>query len=123
MLAIAAFATGYINWTAADGRPRGMRALAQLSVGQARSAMALAAAQTAQDYELSAAGSPTRARSRRSPRCSGARRQYVVVTREQTTATNTTAYQGLARPGTSRWPPSRGSTTGGWAVSGWQPEN
>ena len=51
----ATFATAYINWNAAD-RHRRMRALAAQSVGQARSAMTLAAAQTAGDYELRQGG-------------------------------------------------------------------
>src|ERR1700729_2634821 len=53
--AIRAFATAYINWNAhtvsAD-----MRSLAGRSVGEARAAMTLAAAQTAEDYELREGG-------------------------------------------------------------------
>jgi hypothetical protein len=49
--------------------------------------------------------------------------QYVVVTRELTTATATDAYRGL-RPA---WHVALATVTrlatGGWALSGWQPEN
>ena len=53
--AVRAFATSYINWTA-DTVASDMRALAARSVGQARSALELAAAQTASDYELKRGG-------------------------------------------------------------------
>ena len=42
------FAHRYINWTAATVATH-MRALAQISIGQARSAVALAAGQVGQD--------------------------------------------------------------------------
>jgi hypothetical protein len=49
--------------------------------------------------------------------------QYVVVTLESTSATNTTAYQGL-RPA---WHVALATVTelqpGQWVLSGWQPEN
>ena len=52
-----------------------------------------------------------------------ARDQYVAVTLESTTATNTTAYQGLR----SAWHVALATVTeqrpGQWVVSGWQPEN
>src|SRR5436305_3686932 len=47
--AIRVFATAYINWTA-QTVAGDMASLAARSVGQARSAMTLAAAQTADDY-------------------------------------------------------------------------
>jgi hypothetical protein len=119
---VAAFASAYINWTAQTVSAQ-MRALAAESVGQARSAMQLAAAQTAGDYELRRGGiansgvveavAPLRAHGD----------QYVVVTRELTTATATTAYQGLqpawhvAIATVSELGPER------WVVSGWQPES
>ena len=49
--AVRRFSTGYINWNATTVTRR-MQALALASVGQARAAMALAAAQTRNDYEL-----------------------------------------------------------------------
>ena len=53
----------------------------------------------------------------------GGRDQYVVVTREQTTAANSTAYQGL-RPA---WHVTLATVAqvgrAQWAVSGWQPES
>jgi hypothetical protein len=122
-LAVAAFANGYINWTAATVTGR-MRGLAALSVGQARSAMNLAAAQTAQDYELRRSGvansgtveaiAPVRAQAG----------HYAVVTRELTTASHNDAYRGL-RPS---WHVALATVTpapggGGWVVSAWQPEN
>jgi hypothetical protein len=53
----------------------------------------------------------------------GHRDQYVVVTRERTSATNTTAYQGL-RPA---WHLALASATqlrpDQWVLSRWQPES
>ena len=53
----------------------------------------------------------------------GERNVYAVVTREQTTATNTNAYQGL-RPA---WHVTLATVTEVdgrlWTISGWQPEN
>lgn len=122
MLAIYAFATGYINWSATTVSAR-MRALAKLSVGQARSAVLLAAAQTAQDYELSRGGVANSGTVEAIAPLPGASRQYVVVTLERTTASNSTAYQGLA----PAWHVTLATVTrlagGGWAVSTWQPEN
>lgn len=121
-LAIAAFATGYINWTASTVSAR-MRALAKLSVGQARSAVLLAAAQTAQDYELSRGGVANSGTVEAIAPLPGASRQYVVVTRERTTASDSTAYQGLAPAWHVTLAAVTRLTTGGWAVSTWQPEN
>jgi hypothetical protein len=51
------------------------------------------------------------------------RNQYVVVTLESTTATNTTAYQGL----TPAWHVALATAIeqrpGRWVVSAWRPEN
>ena len=52
----------------------------------------------------------------------GARGQYLVVTRESTTASNTTAYDGL-RPA---WHVALATVTrvrGAWAVNGWEPQS
>jgi len=120
--AIAAFASAYINWTA-DTVSDDMRALAAHSVGQARSAVLLAAAQTAGDYELQRGGIANTGVVEAIAPLLGHSEKYVVVTRESTTATATTAYQGLqpawhvAIATVSELAPGR------WVVSGWQPES
>jgi hypothetical protein len=120
--AIAAFATGYINWTA-QTISRRMRVLAAASVGQARAAMELAAADTAQDYELRRGGISNSGTVEAVAPLQGSRDKYVVVTRESTSATNTSAYQGL-RPA---WHITIATVTeiapGQWVLSGWQPES
>ena len=122
--AIRAFAAAYINWNASTVSAH-MRSLAARSVGQARAAMTLAAGETAGDYELQRGGiansgtvevvAPLQGQ--------GHANEYVVVTLESTTATNTTAYQGL-RPA---WHVALATVQqlrgGGWALSDWQPEN
>jgi hypothetical protein len=120
--AIRVFATAYINWdaqtVAAD-----MRALAAASIGQARAATILAAAQTAGDYELQRGGIANHGIVEAVAPRPGHQDQYVVVTLESTTATNTTAYQGL-RPA---WHVALATVTepqpGQWVLSAWQPEN
>jgi hypothetical protein len=118
--AVKAFATAYINWSAATVA-RDMLVLAGTSVGQARSAAALAAAQTAGDYELRRGGIANSGTVEAVASLGGDR--YVVVTREQTNAANTTAYAGL-RPA---WHVTVATVerlaTGGWVVSGWQPQS
>lgn len=120
--AVSAFASEYINWTA-DTVAGQMRALAQQCVGQARSAMQLAATQTAQDYELQRGGIANSGTVEAVAPLVGRRDQYVVVTRELTTATNTTAYQGL-RPA---WHLALATVVqlgpGQWVLSRWQPES
>jgi hypothetical protein len=120
--AVRAFATAYINWTARTVAGD-MASLAARSVGQARSAMTLAAAQTADDYELRRGGISNHGIVESGAPLPRKPDQYVVVTLESTTATNTTAYQGL-RPA---WHVAVATVTeqqpGGWVVSGWQPEN
>ena len=120
--AVQVFATTYINWSATTVSAR-LQALAEVSIGQARSAMSLAASQTVHDDDLHRGGiansgvveaiAPVRGRSD----------QYVVVTRELTTATNTGAYRGLA----ATWHVSLATVTrvlgGLWVLSDWQPEN
>jgi hypothetical protein len=122
VLAVAAFANGYINWTAATVTGR-MRGLAALSVGQARAAMTLAAAQTAQDYELRRGGIANSGTVEAIATVRGQRDRYAVVTRELTTASGTDVYRGL-RPS---WHVALATVTpvtgGGWVVSSWQPEN
>jgi hypothetical protein len=120
--AVRAFATAYVNWDARTVAAR-LRALAAGSVGQARSAMALAAAQTAGDYELARGGIANRGTVEVVAPLPGRRDEYVVVTLESTSATNTTAYQGL-RPA---WHVALATVLelpgGRWVLSAWQPEN
>ena len=69
------------------------------------------------------AASPTRAWSSRSPRSPAGGIEYIVVTRERTTATNTIAYRGLA----AEWHVAVATVTrtrgGLWVLSDWQPES
>jgi hypothetical protein len=119
---IQAFATAYINWSYRSVTAT-MRALTQLSIGQARSEMALAAAQTAEDYELRRGGISNAGVVEAIAPLLGHSREYAVVTRELTTAVHTAAYQGL-RPA---WHLSLATVTrmpsGEWVLSSWQPEN
>ena len=120
--AIVAFAGAYINWTAGTVAAQ-LRHLAQSSVGQARSAVALAAAQTGGDYELARDGIANSGQIEAIAPLGRHRRQYVVVTRELTTATATSAYQGLQ----PAWHVTVATVTepspGEWVVTGWQPES
>jgi hypothetical protein len=122
LAAIDAFAGAYINWTARSVS-EDMQRLAAGSIGQARSAMELAAAQTAGDYELAQGGIANIGAVEAIAPLAGRRGRYVVVTRELTTATATTVYQGLA----PAWHLTIATVTrlasGAWVVSGWQPEN
>ncbi len=120
--AVRAFADAYINWTA-DSVSTDMRALAAASVGQARAATALAAAETADDYELRRGGIANRGTVEAVAPLAGRPGRYVVVTREVTSATATTAYRGLA----PAWHVSVATVMqerpGVWVLSGWQPES
>ena len=120
--AVRTFATAYVNWDA--GSVAGVMAgLAARSVGQARSAMQLAAVQTAGDYELARAGVANHGSVEAIAAVSGQADEYAVVTLERTTATNSTAYAGLA----ATWHVALATVTelsaGRWVVSAWQPEN
>jgi len=120
--AIRGFATAYINWSFRTVATR-MRGLAQASIGQARSAMALAAAQTANDYELQRGGVSNHGTVEAIAPLTRHRDQYVVVTRELTTAIATTVYQGL-RPAWHLAIATVARLPGGqWVLSGWQPES
>jgi hypothetical protein len=119
--AVRSFTTSYINWTA-DTVAADMRALAARCVGQARSALELAAAQTASDYELQRGGIANSGTVEAVAPLPGAGDQFVVVTRESTTATNTTAYDGL-RPAWHVTLATVMRVGGAWAVSGWQPQS
>ena len=120
--AIERFADTYINWDAQDVAGR-LRALAGQSLGQARSAMALAAAGAANDYELRRGGVANAGSVQAIAPLHKSADQFVVVTLERTSATNTTAYAGL-RPA---WHLAIATVVrlgaGQWALSGWQPEN
>lgn len=120
--AVAAFASAYINWSA-DTVSGDMRALAARSIGEARSAVTLASAQTAGDYELQRGGIANSGVVEAVAPLRGQVDEYVVVTRERTTATATTAYQGLQ----PAWHVTIATVTelapGEWVVSGWQPQS
>ncbi|HEY2651211.1 MAG TPA: hypothetical protein VGI50_04770 [Solirubrobacteraceae bacterium] len=119
--AVAAFVSGYINWNAGSVAAD-MRALAARSVGQARAATELAAAETAGDYELQRGGVANSGTIEAISPLAGHAGQFVIVTRELTTATATTAYQGLA----PAWHVAIASVSeldGRWVVSGWQPQS
>lgn len=120
--AIDAFATAYINWTAGTVVPR-LRMLEYRSVGQARSAMAQAAAQAAGDYELQQDGISNRGTVEAVAPLAGALNEYVVVTLEQTSATGTHAYQGLIPAWHLTLATVVRERRGAWVLSGWQPEN
>jgi len=122
---LAGFARVYINWTAADVSSR-MGWLARASTGQARSEMELAAAETQGDSTLKQAGIANLGTVEAIAPLRGRPDEFVVVTREATTATSSNAYQGLA----PAWHLTvatvsllRMSGVQRWIVSGWQPEN
>ena len=119
--AVRAFAQSYINWSA-DTVAGDLRELASRSIGQARSAMLLAAAEVAGDYELQRGGVGNQGTVETVAPLPGRMDRYVVVTRELTTATATQAYQGLA----PAWHVAVATVSelapGDWVISGWQPE-
>jgi hypothetical protein len=120
--AIYAFAMAYVNWDA-DNVSADMRSLAARSIGQARAAVQLAAAQTAGDYELRRGGISNRGRVEAIAPLIGHRDEYAVVTRERTSATNTTAYQGLKPAWHLALARVAKLSSGQWVVSGWQPQS
>jgi hypothetical protein len=120
--AIRAFVTAYINWNA-QTVSADMRSLATHSVGQARAAMTLAAAGTAGDYELQQGGIANSGTVEAVAPLAGHAGEYVVVTQESTTASNTTAYQGLKPAWHVALATVQRVPGGGWALSDWQPEN
>lgn len=120
--AVEVFAATYINWTAATVSAR-LRALAEVSVGQARSALSLAAGETVRDSALQRGGIANSGVVEAIGPVRGRDDQYAVVTRELTTAANTSAYRGLQ----AAWHVSLATVTqirgGLWVLSAWQPEN
>ncbi|HZU40434.1 MAG TPA: hypothetical protein VE992_05245 [Solirubrobacteraceae bacterium] len=119
---VRAFAGAYINWSATTVSGD-MRRLAAQSIGQARSAMQLAAAQTAGDYELRAGGVANHGTVEAVAPLPGQPRQYVVVTREQTTATGSSAYAGLAPAWHVALATVAEVAPGRWALSAWEPQS
>ena len=120
--AVRSFAAAYINWTA-QTVSADMRTLAARCVGQARSAMQLAAAQTSGDYELQRGGIANSGDVEAVAQLPGRRGEYVVVTRELTTATATTAYEGLAPAWHVTIATVVEEAPGVWVLSGWQPQS
>ncbi|MFZ0387080.1 MAG: hypothetical protein WAL22_15545 [Solirubrobacteraceae bacterium] len=120
--AVYVFATQYINWNSQDVSTR-MRALASVSVGQARSAVSAAASETASDDELRQGQVANTGVVEAIAPVIGHRYEYAVATREQTTASGTDAYQGIA----PQWHLAVATVTrlagGLWVLSDWQPEN
>jgi hypothetical protein len=120
--AVQVFAQWYINWTAGTVASH-LHVLSQIAVGQARSAMTLAAGQVGHDSSIALGGIANSGTVEGIAPVTGERDVYAVITRERTVATQTNAYQGL-RPG---WHVTLATVTeiGGrlWTISGWQPEN
>ena len=120
--AVRVFAATFINWTAATISAR-LQALADVSLGQARSAMRLAASEAGRDYELQRSGVANTGTVEAVAPLTSAPRQYVVVTREQTTSRDATPDRGLA----PAWHVTLAAVTrvpgGLWVLSRWQPES
>jgi hypothetical protein len=118
-IALERFGTLYINWNARDVAAQ-LRTLARMSVGEARSALALQASETAADPELAQAGIANHGHVEAVAGLGGD--AYVVITRESTTATNSSAYAGLA----PSWHVALATVVrrgGGWVISGWRPQS
>jgi hypothetical protein len=119
-VAVRAFVQRFVNWDAADVKAR-LEGLARASVGQARTAMALEAAQTGADPELAQTGVANHGTVEAVAPVPG-RGRYVAVTLESTSAADSSAYEGLA----PAWHLAlvRVSRRGNaWVVSGFQPED
>lgn len=119
---VIAFADAYINWSARTVAAD-MQTLAAESIGQAHSAMELAAGETARDYELQQGGIANSGQIEAVGPLTGSRDQWVVVTRESTTATASNAYQGLQPAWHVIVATAVELSSGRWVVSQWQPEN
>ncbi len=120
--AVEVFAGAYVNWSARTVSAQ-LRALAEVSVGQARSAMELAAGEAARDYELQRAGIANSGVVEAVAPLRGSPGHYAIVTLERTTAADSAAYRGL-RPA---WHVTLAAVTrvagGLWVLSSWQPES
>ncbi|HET8976515.1 MAG TPA: hypothetical protein VFN87_00055 [Solirubrobacteraceae bacterium] len=120
--AVEVFTATYINWTAATVTAR-LQALAEVSVGQARSAMSLAASETARDYELQHGEVTNSGTVEAIAPVRGRNHEYAVITQERTSAARSGAYRGLA----PAWHVTLATVTrvsgGLWVLSQWQPES
>jgi hypothetical protein len=121
-LAVTEFADVYINWSYSNVAAR-LTALAEASVGQARSAMQLAAAQVSADSTLRGGGIANNGTVEAVAPVVGHPDEWAVVTLEQTTASDSSAYDGLAPAWHVTVASVRREPGGGWVVSGWQPES
>jgi hypothetical protein len=119
---VVAFADAYINWNA-QTVSSDMQTLAAESIGQAHSAMELVAGETARDYELQRGGIANSGQIEAVGPLTGSHDQWVVVTRERTTATASDAYQGLQPAWHVIVATAVELSSGRWVVSQWQPEN
>jgi hypothetical protein len=119
--AVQGFATYYVNWNYRTVSLH-LRALAEVSVGQARAMLSMAAAQVGRDYELRRGQIANRGVVEAIAPVRGQTDEYAVVTRERTTAANTNAYQELA----PAWHVAVATVTrvrGLWVLSAWQPQS
>jgi hypothetical protein len=119
--AVQGFASYYVNWNYRTVSLH-LRALAEVSVGQARSMLSTAAGQVGRDYELRRGQIANRGVVEAIAPVRGHGNEYAVVTRERTTAANTNAYQGLA----PAWHVAVATVTrvrGLWVLSAWQPQS
>jgi hypothetical protein len=119
--AVQAFATAYVNWNYRTVALH-LRALSEVSVGQARSMLSMASAQVGRDSELRRGQIANSGVVEAIGPVRGHSDQYAVITRERTTAANTNAYQGLA----PAWHVALATVTrvrGLWVLSAWQPES
>jgi hypothetical protein len=118
---VVAFADEYINWNSHTVSSV-LQRLAAESIGQAHSAMELAEGETARDYELQRGGIVNSGQIEAVGPLTGSKDEFVVVTRERTTATGTTAYQGLQPAWHVIITRAVELSSGRWVVSLWQPE-
>ena len=123
--AVATFAALYVNWDAGTVARR-LRTLARVSIGQARAAMTLEAAEVARDRALRGGGIANSGVVEAVAPVVGHAREYAVVTRERTSASHGAqrdAYRGLP----PEWHVTVATVTrtagGLWVLSGWQPES
>jgi hypothetical protein len=119
--AVQAFATAYVNWNYRTVALH-LRGLSEVSIGQARAMLSMAAAQVGRDSELRRGQIANTGAVEAIGPVRGHSDQYAVVTRERTTAATTNAYQGLA----PAWHVALATVTrvrGLWVLSAWQPES
>lgn len=117
---IAAFATIYTNWTAANVAARLTR-LAGKATGEAAAEMSRAAQESRGDYELHRSGVFNRGSVQTVAPRPGHRNEYVVVTLEATGA-RSKQYAGL-KPAFHVTLARVAPTATGWTVSSWRPQS